>query len=139
MTTLHALVSRHRPSVMTALCGLAVAGVVATGCATQGSAEAAPDSGAPMLVEVSDQFVTVHNRTGSALVNVSIVLLQAQGSPFTKIVPRVENQQRQQIALKDLRTTQGASFSPTFARPLKVLVSAANVSGERFEADVPWK
>lgn len=123
------------------LTGVVFAAAAAAACATQSAA--APsftnDANAPLYVEVSGEAVAVHNRTGAALVNVSVVLLPTQGSPFTAMVARIENQGHHRLALSDLKTSQGTAFTPIGSQALKVLVAASNVAGQRFEVDVPLK
>lgn len=138
MTTHSSSLSRSRLFLVATMFAMTFANVVATGCATQGSASPAVVSNDPVVIEVSDKSVSVFNQTGSPLVNVSVVLLPTQGSPFTKILARVDHQQRTQIAIKDLKTSQGVSFDPKITQGLKVLVSAANEAGQRYEASVPW-
>jgi len=127
-----------RAAFAAAFAAMALSSIAAAGCATQGSA-AAVDTSTPVVVEMSDRFIALRNHTGSPLVNVSVVVLPLQGSPFTKIVPRIDNQQRHEIALKDLKTSQGTTLNLVFAQPQTVLVSATNLSGQRFETKVPWR
>jgi hypothetical protein len=114
------------------------AAALAAGCAEEGSAElAAADS--PVLVEPSQAYVTVTNRAGLPLVEVRVSIVPYGPTEFTRVVTRIENTAKRQIPLNEFRSRDGTTFNLRVSRAKAVRVTAKDLNGKSYEAEVPWR
>jgi hypothetical protein len=123
-----------------------VAGGVATACSDvltrQGETGAVASSGtapAAVGIEMSPSYLTIENRAGLPLVDVTIAIKSMSGLSFTKSIPRLETGAKRDLALSELRGNDGTTFSTQFQRPKQVLLKATDLVGKKYEIEVPWK
>lgn len=106
-----------------------------TGCASiSGDDEAT----APFGVEVSQLFITIENRTGTALVDGRIEILPFGPVTFTTSWPRMEISERRDFMLNIFRGSDGTPFRRGVVRARRVKVSARDLAGTLYEREVPF-
>jgi hypothetical protein len=125
---------RHRLPVV-ALFALAV---LAAGCSEEGSAARLADD-APVLIEPSGTFVTLQNRSGVPLADVTITIVPHGPTQFMRLLSRVENSGKRQVPLSEFRSRDGTPLNLRVVRPKSVRVRAQDVAGKTYELEVPWK
>jgi hypothetical protein len=113
-----------------------VVSVAAFAC-SGGSAEQAADT--EIGVETSQLFVTVENKVGAPLVNVTVAIQAAGGQSFSRLLPRLENGEKRDISLSDFSGRDGTSFNLRVVTPKKVRVSAEDVASKKHDIEVSWK
>jgi hypothetical protein len=121
-----------------AFAALCVAAVLATGCSDRGSTQPV-SADAPIGVETSQAFVTVHNRSGLPLTAISITILPYGPGEFTRQVSRLENTIKREVPLREFRGRDGAALNLRVTRPKSVRIRAEDVAGKIHELEVPWK
>jgi hypothetical protein len=93
---------------------------------------------APIGIETSQMFVTIENRAGGPLLDLTIAI-QTPGAAFTHLVRRLEAGQKQDVALSSFSSRDGTTFNLRFVRPRGVLVTATDLTSKKYEAQVSWK
>lgn len=126
--------SQFRRLPVAALIALAA---LAGACSGQGSEGVSAD--APMLVETSQSFVTIQNKSGMPLTDVSIVLVPYGPSQFTRQLRRIENTERREVPLTEFRGRDGTSLNLRVVRLKAVRIKAQDATGKSVEFEVPWK
>jgi hypothetical protein len=107
-------------------------------CSDESPERAAAD--AAIQLELSSQgFVTFLNRSGLPLSDVSIALVPYGPGEFTKLLPRVENTGKRQVALSEFRARDGTAFNPRVARGKVLRVRAQDSTGKSYETEIPFK
>ena len=89
-------------------------------------------------IDTSQMFVTVENRTGAPLLDMTIAI-QTAGAQFTHLLTRLEAGQKQDIPVSSFSSRDGTTFNLRFSRPRAVHASALDLTGKKFEAQVSWK
>lgn len=112
--------------------------VLAAGCSEEGSAARVAED-APVFVELSQTFVTLQNRSGLPLAEVSITIVPHGPTEFTRLLSRVENSGKRQVPLTEFRSRDGTPLNLRVVRPKSVRVRAQDVAGKSYELEVPWK
>ena len=135
--------SWRRPLVT--LVALAI-GVLATACSDaltrQGETGAIGSSGASPAaigVETSASYVTIENRAGLPLVDVTVTVKSTSGIAFSKSISRLESGAKRELPLAELRGNDGTTFSPQFHRAREVVITATDLVGKKYDVAVPWK
>lgn len=117
------------------VCTIAAA-LAAGACAT---ASGDDEATAPFGVEVSQMYVTIENRTGTALVDGKIEIVPAgRAVLFTTAWPRMEIGDKRDFMLNQFRGTDGTPFRRGVIRARTVRVSASDLAGKRYEREVPF-
>jgi hypothetical protein len=124
-----------------ALCRTAYAllalGMLASGCAEQGSAARLPDD-SPLFLDASAVDVTFQNRTGRALIDITIVIEPYGPMEFSKSFTRLENSERRVIPFNQFTSRDGTAFNARFHKGKSVRARAKDTIGETHEVEVPW-
>ena len=92
-----------------------------------------------MLLGVSDLYITVENRAGMALSDVTVAVLAYNGLEFTTRFPRMENSQRRDISFTELSGRDGTQFNPRFAKPGSLRLRASDVAGKQSRIETAWR
>jgi len=124
---------------VTAAMVIGTAGWTTSACSGDREAAQAEGANAPIGVRTSDLFVTVQNNAGTPLINVTITIMAVSGLPFTRLVSRMENGEKRDISLSDFSGRDGTPFSLRVVRPKSVRVTGEDLTGNKQEAQVPWK
>ena len=109
-------------------------GLAASMCSTGGAGQA---DDAAIRVETSQLFVTVENKAGAPLVNVTVAVVSTGNQAFTKFISRMESGEKRDISLGDFSGRDGTTFSLRVVKPKTVKVSAEDVANKKHDVDVP--
>ena len=126
-----------RESVGTRLVLLCV--LVSTAAAACSSAPSSGDTS--LVVEVSQDAVTVENRTGTPLTRgeVSVIPYGTVPRPYVLVMPRLSIDEKRAFPLTSFRNADGTRFMRNAARGRRVRVTAQDVGGKTYEREVPFK
>jgi hypothetical protein len=135
--------SWRRPLVT--LVALAI-GVLPTACSDaltrRGETGAIGSSGASPAaigVEMSASYLTIENRAGLPLLNLTVIVKSTSGVSFSKSIPRLEASAKRDLSLAEFRGNDGTTYSPQFHRAREVIVTATDLVGKKYDVTVPWK
>lgn len=120
--------------------GLAVAMLMFVQIGCQG--DSVVESGTDQIgIDVSSLSVTIENKSGLGLRNVTVVVEPAglQRTGYRALIGRVGNAQKRDISLSEFRTQDGTPFSPRGVQARAVRVTAEDMNGQMYEAVVPWE
>jgi hypothetical protein len=138
MTTLQRTIVGHCRAVLTIALATITLAVFTTACSGSGAA-AQEDPNAPVLLGVSEPYITVQNRAGLALSDVTVAVVSYNGLEFTKTFSRIENSQRREISFTELSSRDGTQFNPRFYKAKAVRLRASDVVGKQYEVETPWR
>jgi len=118
-------------------CALAALAVLACSCSTvTGDDEAT----APFGVTVAPLYMTIENRTGTALIDGRIEIIPAgRAVLFTAAWPRMEIGEKRDFMLNVFRGTDGTPFRRGVVRARRVRVTATDLAGKVYERIVPFE
>ena len=85
---------------------------------------------APIRVETTQLFVTIENRAGGALLDISVAILPVGFPPFTRLISRLENAEKRDLSLSDFTSRDGTTFNLRLVRPKTVRVTATDLTLE---------
>lgn len=133
--------SWRRPLVTLVALGI---GVLPTACSDaltrQGETGAVGSSGASAIgVQTSASYVTIENRAGLPLLDVTVTVKSTSGVSFTKSLSRLESSAKRDLSLAEFRGNDGTTYSPQFHKAREVLVTATDLVGKKYDVAVPWK
>ena len=116
---------------------LTVFATLLAGCsAVSGDDEAT----APFGVTVASMYITVENRTGTALVDGRVEIIPAgRAVLFTAAWPRLEIGDRRDFMLNVFRGTDGTPFRRGIIRARRVKVTAKDLAGKLYQREVPFE
>ncbi len=127
------MLKASRRRILSALAGAVL--ISAVGCTGVGPL----DPNAPIGVVTSNMMITVENRAGLALNNVSVAIQPAgRATEFTTFVGRMENATKRDLMLGQFRGSDGTPFNLRVVRPRAVVVSGEDLNGETYEVIAPW-
>jgi hypothetical protein len=113
------------------------AALLLTGCANVSGDDEAT---APFGVAVSSMYITVENRTGTALVDGTVEILPAgRIVAFRAPWPRMEVGDKRDFMLNVFRGTDGTPFRRGVIRARRIKVSARDLAGKLYEREVPFE
>jgi hypothetical protein len=121
-------------------CAMAIVTIALTvsGCSgDRETAEAAAN--APFGVQTTELFVTIENKAGTPVINVTASIVSVGGLPFTRLISRMENGEKRDFSLNGFSGRDGTTFSLRVVRPKRVHVAGEDLAGKKYEADVAWK
>lgn len=115
---------------------LAVMAIAAGGC---GGAVATGDLD-KMQAAISPFYITITNSSGRAILEVRPAIVQVGGqSEYSTYLPRLENDEKRDIAVNTFRNSDGVPFSPRTAKAASVVVTAKDIDGKDLRIEVPWE
>jgi hypothetical protein len=128
----------HRSSLFGAV-RVALIGSVAMLSAAGCGRTLADDPNAPVVVTVSQTYLTVNNKAGSALID-GIIELVPSGvlPPYRTSLPRVESGSNREVRLDRFAGAGGARFLRGAARIRSVRLSATDMTGKVHKREVPF-
>jgi hypothetical protein len=124
---------------ITAAMAIGTTGWIMSACSGDRETAQAEGASAPIGLQTSDLFVTVQNKAGTPLINVTVTIMSVTGLPFTRLVSRMENGAKRDISLSEFSGRDGTPFSSRIVRPKRVRVTGEDLTGNKQEAEVPWK
>lgn len=97
------------------------------------------DPNAPVVVTVSQTYLTINNKAGSALIDGIIELVPSGVLPSYKTsLPRVESGSNREVRLDRFAGTGGARFLRGATRIRSVRLSATDMTGKVHKREVPF-
>lgn len=97
-----------------------------------------PDS--PIGVVISQMTVTIENKAGLALNNVSVAIEPLGGATsFTSFVGRMENSSKKDIMLGSFGGRDGTPFNLRVVSPKLVRVTAEDINSTNYDIVAPWE
>lgn len=104
------------------------------------ASEASDLENAAIRVESSQRFVTIENRAGMPLFDVSIAIVPRGGATlFTKSFGRLENTEVRDVSLGEFVGRDGTPFNLRAVRPRAVRVTGRDMAGTAHEVEIPWE
>ncbi len=117
--------------------GLALVVLVAlwaTGCGA-----AAQDPNAPVGFTTSQTYITIENRSGSALAEGLIELVPSGVlAPFRRELPRMESGAKRDMSYDLFSGAGGSRFRPGVTRIRAVRITAKDVAGKTYKVEAPF-
>ena len=116
---------------------LALAVVIASaGCS---SVSGDDEATAPFGVSIESLYITIENRTGTALIDGKVEIIPAGAAVlFINSWPRMEIGDKRDIMLNAFRGTDGTPFRRGVIRARRVRVTAKDLAGKVYERIVPF-
>lgn len=100
---------------------------------------AADDPNAPIGVTVSQTYLTIANRSGSAIADGQIELVPAGVlAPYRMQMPRIESGATRDVQLDQFSGAGGARFRRGVARMKAVRITATDMTGKTYKQEVPF-
>jgi hypothetical protein len=124
---------------ITAALVIGTTGWTMSACSGDRETAQAEGAGAPISVQTSELFVTIQNKAGTPLINLTVTIVSVTGLPFNRLVSRMENREKRDISLSEFSGRDGTPFSLRVVRPKRVRVTGEDLTGNKQEAEVPWK
>jgi hypothetical protein len=119
-------------------CLLVAIALLTVACSEGGAAN--QDSNAPIKVDTTQMYVTVHNNSGLALNEVSVAIIPlGRSTVYNKFVGRLENAESRNLMLGDFYGRDGTPFSLRVAKPRSVEVKGKDVKGQTYAVEVGWR
>lgn len=118
---------------------VAFVGVVSLASSACSGGSAEQPASTEIGVETSQLFVTVENKAGAPLVNVSVAIQAVGGQSFSRLLPRLENGEKRDISLSDFSGRDGTTFNLRVVKPKTVRVTADDVASKKYDVEVQWR
>jgi hypothetical protein len=98
------------------------------------------DPNAPVLVTISQTYLTIENKAGSALVD-GIVELVPSGvlAPYRTNLPRIEAGSNREVLLDRFSGAGGARFLRGATRIRSVRLTVTDLTGKTYKREVPFQ
>lgn len=91
-------------------------------------------------LSTSQLFVTLANRSGSALLDVELEVEPVGGSTtFTLFHPRLEPGEKRNFSIGDFRGKDGTNLNLRVHRPRMISVAAHTQTGDELSLQAPWQ
>jgi hypothetical protein len=99
----------------------------------------ADDPNAPVVVTISQTYLTINNKAGSALID-GVIELVPSGvlAPYRTSLPRVESGSNREVRLDKFSGAGGSRFLRGATRIRSVRLSATDVTGKVYKREVPF-
>lgn len=114
---------------------IALSGTFA-GCSQRGSAE---PLNSPVAIETHQTIVSLENKSGMPLNDITLSVVAYGNTAFTKTWARMENAERREIALGELSSRDGTVFNARLSKPKLVRFVGTDATGKRYDVETPWK
>ena len=104
-----------------------------------GCGPSAQDPNAPVGITVSETYVTIVNRSGSAFAEGLIELVPSGVlAPYRSQLPRIESGANRDVQFDLFAGAGGARFRRGVARMKSVRVTATDIAGKTYKEEVPF-
>lgn len=117
---------------------LAVAAVVVSCAACARDKDVVQAADASIGIETSQMFVTLENRAGAPLLDLTTTI-QTPAAPYTYLITRMEAGQKRDVPVSSFSSRDGTSLNLRLVRPRAVHVTAKDLTNKNYEAQVAWK
>ena len=121
-------------------------GVIALAAATMSQAACASDketvqaqaADAPIGIETGQLFVTVEDRAGGPLIDLTLTV-QTPSAPYTYMISRLEAGQKRDIPISSFSSRDGTGLNLRLIRPRAVKATAKDLTNKPYQAQVAWR
>ena len=104
-----------------------------------GCGGAVQDPNAPVGITVSQTYLTIANRSGSAIAEGQIELVPAGVlAPYRLQMPRIESGATRDVQLDQFSGAGGARFRRGVTRMKTVRITATDMTGKTYKQEVPF-
>ena len=98
------------------------------------------DPKAPVLVTISQTYLTIENKAGSALIDGVVELVPAGVlAPYRANIPRIEAGSNREVLLDRFSGAGGARFLRGATRIRSVRLTATDLTGKTYKREVPFQ
>ncbi len=115
-----------------------VSGCVVSACSA-GQESGGAASNANIGIQTTQLFVTVENKAGMPLMDLSAVIQAPGAPPYTHLITRMESGEKRDVSLSDFSSRDGTVFNLRMVTPRSVRVSAVDLTGKKYEAVTRWR
>ena len=127
---------KRLPGAMHVVAGFIVLATVSVAGCGRGAAD---DPNAPVGITVSQTYLTIANRSGSAFADGQIELVPAGVlAPYRLPMPRIESGATRDVQLDQFSGAGGARFRRGVARMRAVRITATDMTGKTYKQEVPF-
>ena len=128
--------SGFRSPVVSLVAPVLVVALAAAGCGRA----LADDPNAPVLVTISQTYLTIENKAGSALVD-GVIELVPSGvlAPYRANLPRIESGANREVMLDRFSGAGGARFLRGSTRIRSIRLTATDLTGKTYQREVPFQ
>jgi hypothetical protein len=124
------------PGALSLVAGLALLATLSVAGCGGGPVD---DPNAPVGVTVSQTYLTIANRSGSAFADGQIELVPAGVlAPYRLPMPRIESGATRDVQLDQFSGAGGARFRRGVARMRAVRITATDMTGKTYKQEVPF-
>jgi hypothetical protein len=117
----------------------AIACLVLATLAVTGCGAAAQDPSAPVGFKTSQTYITIENRSGSALAEGLIELVPSGVlAPYRRELPRLESGAKRDVPYDLFSGAGGSRFRPGVTRIKAVRITAKDVAGKTYKIEAPF-
>ena len=110
--------------------------LTATGC---GGSSVNTSLGGPIEIEVSQLFITVTNKSGMAITDIKVEVIPTGGqTSYGATHYRLENADKKDFSLGELRDTGGMNLNLRVHNPVRVRVTATDLDATEYDIEIPW-
>jgi hypothetical protein len=127
-----------RSILVCAVSALALIGVTVSQTACASDKEIVQAADAPIGIETGQLFVTVENRAGGPLIDLTLTVL-TPSAPYTYMISRIEAGQKRDVAVNSFSSRDGTGLNLRLIRPRNVKATAKDLTNKPYEAQVAWK
>ena len=107
-----------------------------TGC---GGSSENTSLGGPIEIEVSQLFITVTNNSGMAITDIKLEVIPTGGqTSYGATHYRLENSEKKDFSLGELRDTGGMNLNLRVHKPDRVRVTATDIDQTAYDIEIPW-
>jgi hypothetical protein len=121
---------------------LSLAALPLAGCSSGDTAEAGAvgtSASDPLVVTFSQMYMTIENRSGVPIVDGELQIVpRGVTPPFRTRLPRIESGQKRELLFNQFYSRDGTPFRRGGTRTRNLRITATDVSGKKFEQEVPF-
>jgi hypothetical protein len=121
---------------------LSLAAFPLAACSSGDSAEAGAVGTAasdPLVVTFSQMYMTIENRSGVPIVDGELQIVpRGVTPPFRTRLPRIEGSQKREMPYNQFYSRDGTPFRRGVTRTRHVRITATDVTGKKFDQEVPF-
>ena len=125
------------PGALSLVAGCALLGTLLVAACGGGAVD---DPNAPVGITVSQTYLTIANRSGSAFANGQIELVPSGVlAPYRMQMPRIESGANRDVHLDQFAGVGGARFRRGVTRIKLVRITATDMTGKTYKQEVAFK
>jgi hypothetical protein len=127
-----------RSILVCAISAIALVAVTVSQAACARDSEILQAADASIGIETGQLFVTVENRAGGPLLDLTIIV-QTPSAPYSYMISRLEAGQKRDVPVSSFSSRDGTGLNLRLIRPKSVRASAKDLTGKTYDAQAPWK